>query len=290
MKIYFKAAMLVAAVLFSNSLFAQIETPLPSPNGTVSTKVGLTDVSVDYYRPQIKGRKIFGSGDGYIVKYGQLWRTGANGGSKITFGDDVMIDGKTLAAGTYTVLSLPNKDKWTVIFYSDTSIGGNMSAYEQSKDGLRVTVEPTKLKQTVQMLTFNIIDLNETGEEAVLVFAWENTAIRIPFKVSYDEKVMASIKENIGKDTGSYLKAANYYLSKNRDLDQALEWIDMYLSEGENSKQFWNVHTKAKILAALGKKSEAVKVATKSKVMASKNDSGDFGYIKRNDDLIASLK
>ncbi|WP_109831266.1 DUF2911 domain-containing protein [Reichenbachiella versicolor] len=286
MKNYFRALAVVAFALISQISYAQIETPLPSPKGTVSTKVGLTDVSIEYFRPQVKGRKIFGE----LVAFDEVWRTGANGGTKVTFGDDVKVGGKSLAAGTYQLLSIPSKTEWTVIFYTDTKIGGNMSKYSKEKDAVRLMIKPSKIKPTVQMLTFNISDLSENSEMAAIELTWENTSVKIPVTVSYDDKVMASIKENIGKEPGSYAVAARYYLDKGKDMDQALEWINTYLSTGENSKQFWQVYVKAKILAAKGDKEEAIKVAKESKKLASESKAGDFGYIKRNEDLIASLK
>ena len=106
---------------------AQISTPAASPAGKVYAKVGLTDVDISYSRPKMKGRKIFGAGDDFLVPYGKIWRTGANSGTIITIEKDIMVEGQDLPAGEYMIITFPNKDAWEVVFYNDKSIGANMS-------------------------------------------------------------------------------------------------------------------------------------------------------------------
>lgn len=280
----------VVAVFFAVDLSAQINTPAPSPAGAASTTVGLTDIEINYSRPQMKGRKIFGEGSDFLVPFGQMWRSGANAGTTIKFSDDVKVQGKDLAAGEYLLLTIPGKDSWAVSFYSDITLGGNVNGFDESKETLRVNVSPSKLSETVQTLTFNITDISEKSESANIQLSWENTAVNIPVSVTYDERVMKAIAENTKVNVGNYVTAANYYYSTDKDLNQALKWINMYLAEGENSKQFWNVHLKAQILAKMGNKKEAIKTANESMELARNFPRGDFGYIKRNEDLIAGLK
>ncbi len=269
---------------------AQITMPQPSPAGSVSTRVGLTDVEINYFRPKVKGRQIFGTGDQYLEQYGDLWRTGANGGTRITFSTDVMIGDGTVAAGEYMILTRPGAASWDFMLYSDPSIGGNMSRFEEGKVAAMVKVTPTKLSDQVETMTFNISDVSEDNTQASIHFAWADASFKVPFSVSFDKAVMDEIASKTKVNPVNYVQAANYYFSADKDLNQALEWINMYLAEGENSRQFWNVHLKARILAKLGKDKEAIATAEDSLTKARANEGGDFGYIKRNEDLIAEVK
>lgn len=285
-KLSFVAALF--ALAFNGT--AQIQTPAPSPAGTVSSVVGLTNIEITYSRPQVKGRKIFGSGDGFLVPFGQLWRAGANAGTIVKFSDDVKVGGNDLAAGEYMLLATPGASEWEVVFYTDPSIGGNVGAYDDAKAAVKVKVKPGKLTEAVGTLTYNISDISENSENANIQLAWENTVVNVPVQVAYDEAVMKAIAENTVVNPQNLMTAARYYLNADKDLNQALEWANAYLATGENSKQFWNVHIKAQILAKMGNKKEAIKTANESMEAAKAFPSGDFGYIKRNQDLIASLK
>ncbi len=287
-----KKTLLAAALLIciSWAANAQITIPQPSPAGSVYSKVGLTDVTIDYFRPKVKGRKIFGEGSDYLQPYGQLWRAGANSGSKLTISTDVEIAGTNVKAGEYLIFATPGKDSWEFKLYSDISLGGNVAGYEKEKEVLSTNVKSMKLSPQVETLTFQITDINEDNTSANIELAWADVSVKVPMKVSFDDVVMKEIAEKTQVNPGNYLSAANYYYSADKDLDQALEWIDMYLAVGENSKQFWNLHVKAQILGKMGKKKEAIEVAEKSKELAANFPRGDFGYIKRNEDLIASLK
>lgn len=285
----FKLSFVAALFAVSFSGTAQINTPAPSPAGSVSATVGLTEVEINYSRPQMKGRKIFGDGD-VLVPNGQLWRAGANAGTTIKFSDNVKIAGQDLAAGEYLFLATPGASEWEVVFYSDIALGGNMAAYDDSKAALKAKVKSSKLTETVGTLTYNIADISENSENANIQLTWENTAVNIPLQVSFDETVMKAIAENTVVDPRNLMAAARYYYTADKDLDQALKWVNTYLATGENSKQFWNVHLKAQILAKQGNKKEAIKVAKESMAAAKAYEAGDFGYIKRNEDLIASLK
>lgn len=287
-----KKTLLAAALLIciSWAANAQITIPQPSPEGSVYSKVGLTDVTIDYFRPKVKGRKIFGEGSDYLQPYGQLWRAGANSGSKLTVSTDVEIAGTNVEAGEYLILATPGKDTWEFKLYSDVSLGGNVASFEKEKEVLSANVKTMKLSPQVETLTFQITDISEDNTTANIELAWADVSIKVPMKVSFDDVVMQEIAEKTQVNPGNYLAAANYYHSADKDLDQALKWIDMYLTVGENSKQFWNLHLKAQILAKMGQKKEAIAVAEKSKELAANFPRGDFGYIKRNDDLIASLK
>ncbi|MGK7392380.1 MAG: DUF2911 domain-containing protein [Candidatus Cyclobacteriaceae bacterium M2_1C_046] len=266
---------------------AQIRTPLPSPPATVYTQVGLTDVTVDYFRPRMKGREIFGEGDNFLVPYGKIWRTGANSGSKITFSDNITIMGQEIKAGDYLIFTVPGQNEWQVMLYSDLTIGGNTTKYDKANEAGSFTVTPSATGEKVEALTFLIEDISEDNTKASLALMWENTKVELPFEVAFDEKIMSEIKAKTQVDPRNYLAAANYYYQSGRDLDQALEWINMYLENNPN--QFWNVHLKAQILAKMGKDKEAIEAAQQSIKIADAAED-DFGYIKRNEQLIEQVK
>ena len=268
---------------------AQIQTPQPSPAGSVSSVVGLTDVKVDYSRPQMKGRKIFGEGDEYLTPYGQIWRTGANNGTIISFSDDVTVEGIKVPKGEYLIFTWPGASEWTISLYSDLSLGGNTAAYDKSKEVANFKVKAEKLAEAIQTLTINIADIAEDSKSANIQIAWENTSVKFKVGVDYDTKVMAAIEANTKVNPANLIAAARYYHATKRDLKQALAWTNEYLSIGKNSEQFWNVHFKAQLLKDMGDKKGALAAATQS-LEAAKKAAGDFGYIKLNEELIKSLK
>ena len=277
-----KNKLLVFILMFASIEFAtaQIILPAPSPAGKVYSKVGLTDVEISYSRPKMKGRKIFGAGDAFLVPFGQVWRTGANQGTIITTSTDLKVGGQNLPAGEYMILTIPAADSWDVIFYKDKSIGGNVAAHKKEDEQLRAKGKVSKLTEPVETLTFNIADISADNTTAALELAWEHTSIKV---------TLEQIDRNTKVNPGNYAAAANYFFSTGRDLDQAIEWMNKYLES--NPQAFWNIHTKAQMLAKKGDKKsikEAIATAEKSIAVAKEADD-DFGYIKRNEDLIAEL-
>lgn len=283
-----KKLIVVLFLALNVAAYAQITMPAPSPGATLTTKIGLTDVKIDYSRPRIKGRKIFGTGADFVTPYTKIWRTGANQGTVITFGDDVEVEGTKVAKGSYLLLTIPNTTDWTVILYKDVSMGGNTDQYKQDQDAARFTVKSEKLTEKVEMFTINVTDLSDDNTMAKIQLAWENTSVKFGVKVDFDKKVSAQI-ENTMTNTipGSYATSARYYLDTKKDLQQALKWIDMAIAADPNA--FWNIHLKAQIQKALGDKAGAIATAQKSMDVA-KKAGNDFGYVKQNEDLIKSLK
>ena len=286
----FKSILSLFLGVLTTASMSQIKTPVPSSAGSVGSTVGLTEITIDYSRPKMKGRKIFGEGSDYLQPYGQLWRSGANSGSKLTLSTDVNIGGQDVKAGEYLIFSTPGKDSWDFMLYSDLSIGGNVSGYDKANEVLTTSVKPTNLNSNVETLTFNISDISEDNTSANIELSWADVSIKVPVKVDFDEAVMKDIAANTSGNPDNYVAAANYYLATDKDLDQALEWMNLYLAVGKNSEQFWNIHTKAQILKAMGKKKEAIATATESLDKAQKAEGGDFGYIKRNEDFISEVK
>lgn len=268
--------------------YAQISTPAPSPGATLTTKIGITDVKIDYSRPRIKGRKIFGTGADFLTPYGAVWRTGANQGTVVTFGDDVEVEGKKVAKGSYLLLSIPGASEWTVILYKDIAMGGNTDEYKQDQDAARFTVKSEKLTEKVEMFTINVTDLTDDNTSAKIQLAWENTSVKFGVKADFDAKVTKQIEQAMASQIPNmYATAANYYLETKKDLKKANEWMDIVIASNPNA--FWNIHTKAKIQKAMGDKAGAIATAQKSLDIAKKSGN-DFGYVKQNEDLIKSMK
>jgi len=162
---------------------AQTQTPQPSPGASVSSVVGVTDVRIDYFRPRVRGRKIFGEGDNFLVPYGKIWRTGANSGSKITFSDDVKVQGVAIPKGEYLIFTWPGAAEWAVSIYKDVKLGGNTKEYEASKEAAKFTVKPVKLGKKTETLTFSISDISEDNTSGTVQLAWENTAVEFTISV-----------------------------------------------------------------------------------------------------------
>jgi hypothetical protein len=275
---------LVAACFLAE---AQVQVPQASPAGSVSSVVGLTTIKVDYFRPRLKGRKVFGEAN-VMHPYGAIWRTGANSGTKITFSDDVTVEGIKVPKGEYLIFSWPGAAEWTVSLYKDLSIGGNAEAYKQENEVAKFKVKTEKLAGKVETLTVSIDDIAEDNKSAKVTLSWENVAFRFGVAVDFDAKVMKSIEDNTKVSPNTYAQAARYYYESGKDQKKALEFIDLAIAG--NPAAFWNVHLKAQIQQKTGDKKGALVTAQQSLDLARKNPDGDFGYIKLNEDLIKSLK
>lgn len=266
---------------------AQVQVPQASPAGSVSSVVGLTTIKVDYFRPRVKGRKVFGEAN-VMHAYGKIWRTGANSGTKITFSDDVTVEGIKVPKGEYLIFSWPGATEWTVSLYKDLSIGGNTEAYKKEDEVANFKVKTEKLATKVETFTVSIDDIAEDNKSAKVTFSWENVAFRFGVTVDFDAKVMKSIEDNTKVSPNAYAQAARYYYESGKDQKKALEFIDLAIAGNPNA--FWNVHLKAQIQQKMGDKKGALATAQQSLDIAKKNPEGDFGYVKLNEDLIKSLK
>ncbi|MFP4092406.1 MAG: DUF2911 domain-containing protein [Cyclobacteriaceae bacterium] len=272
----------LSIVMSAQLALAQISTPAPSPLATVSQVVGLTKVEVVYSRPAMRGRTIMGE----LVPYGQLWRTGANQATKISFDEPMSIAGTTLPAGSYAIFSIPEQGRWTVIFNKNTQQGGT-AQYKQEEDALRIEVTPMDAGMGFEDFTVLFSDLSATS--ANLNLLWENTRVSFPITdPDVDEKVMTQIQTEIpkaGDNDNVYFAAASYYFANNKDMKQAAEWVDKAVSL--NEEKYWVLHLQAKIHAALNNNEKAATAARKSMELAKKNNNPD--YVKLNEALIATL-
>lgn len=262
-------------------LFAQIKTPAASPAATVSQKVGLTQVTVDYSRPSVKGRKIFGN----LVPYGQVWRTGANRVANIKFDSEVMVNGEKIAAGNYALLTIPTATSWTIIFNSDDKQWGAY-AYDEKKDVKRITVKSTKTATLTENFT---IALDQTSANSLnVVISWEKTSVK--FKVEQDPsaQILAEIKEKTSKadcTTDTYFDAADYYYEKGLDMNQAYAWAEKVIAADQ---KYWTYELHGRIAAKLGKCDAAKEDAKKCIEMAKKDN--DTSYVKKGEAILAKCK
>ncbi len=275
---------LLAVGLVANG---QIQTPQASATASTSTTVGLTDVKIDYARPSAKGRAIFGDAATVVVPYGKIWRTGANGGTKITFSDDVKVEGVAVAKGEYLIFSWPGAAEWTISLYKDIALGGNTGGYDKTKEAANFKVKSEKLSEKVETLTFNIGDISADSKSAKVQIAWENTSVKFTIIADYDAKVMKSIEASTKVNPTNYYAAAVYYMDNGKDVKQALEWMNKAM-EGNTTPQFWQLYQKARIQKANGDKAGAL-VTSKASWEAAKT-AGNRDYQLMNEDLQKTLK
>lgn len=254
------------AFLAASAAFAQgLELPAASPAAKVTQRIGLTDVTVEYSSPGVKGRKIFGT----VVPLNQVWRTGANGATTVTFSQPVKIGGKDVPAGTYGLLSIPGLSNWTLIVSKNTSVT-SPGAYQESEDVVRVQAKPQRIPAR-ERLTFLFSDFDDAGGK--LDLEWEKVRVSLPIEVATAAQVKQNVEQSLGQAWRPFANAARYNLGTKGDLNQALTWADQSISLQEN---WFNVWTKAEILNALGKKDEALAQAQKAKELGSKNPQGFF--------------
>lgn len=261
------------------TLSAQIRTPSASPGAKVEQSVGLTSIVVDYSRPSAKGRKVFGD----LVPFGQLWRTGANQGTKVTFNDDVKIEGKDLKKGKYALFTIPGEMEWKIIFHknADLNVPGG-AEYKESDEALRVSVKSTATAAMTESFTVGFDQLRDAGAE--MYIAWEKTRVSVNIDAMTDGKVMASINQVMsGPSANDYMSAANYYSNSGKDINKAVEWAAKAVSMGAN--QYWNLRAYSLILAKAGKYNDAIAAAKESLTKATAEKNND--YIKMNETSIA---
>jgi len=271
---------LLTLTVLAFSMNAQIKTPSASPTATLEQTVGLTDVTIVYSRPSMKDRTIFAK-DG-LVPFGQLWRTGANSATKITFGDDVKLGGKSLKKGSYAILTKPMADSWEFMVYAYEK--GSWSSYKSKTPTATFTEKVMKSGRAKETFT---IDFNNTRDESANIeFAWENTYVSVPLNVDADSKVMNDIENALaGTTANEYYNAGSYYHKAGKDINQAYEWVHKANEMNAASPKFWQLRREALILADMNRMGDAIKAATKSKELAMKAENKD--YVRMNEASIA---
>lgn len=257
----------------------QVKLPPASSSQTVTQGLGISTVTLAYSRPNMNGREIFGG----LVPYGEVWRTGANSLPLLTFDGTVMIAGTPVEAGTYGLLTIPGKDKWTVIFSKNTEQWGAYS-YNQEEDLFRFDVKPERLSEPVE--TFTISFSNVQPQRAQLDIVWGRTKISFDLVVDQDAEIMASIDEAMKGDKKPYFQAAQYYYNNDKDIQQALEWVNEVDKTSPPAPyiKYW----KALIQLKAGDKQGAITTATQGVEIAKQQDNAE--YVTLNSRVIADAK
>jgi hypothetical protein len=252
---------------------AQIKLPSPSPGATVMQTIGTTDLTVVYSRPSLKGRQPF-TGD--FVPAGKIWRTGANGATLFTTSTDLMVNGKTLAAGTYAIMSIPEQGNFTLIFNKNKGV--TEATYKQEEDVLRVNLTPAENSEKIETFTIGFSDL--TDSTANLNFMWSNAKAAANLKVDVSANTAANVDKAVAEkpeDAAVLQAAASYNVSKGRNLEQSMTWIDKSIAMKET---FRNLYVKSQILAKMGNYAEAVPLAQKALLVGQSSNDAAFPFFK----------
>lgn len=258
----------------------KLEFPAASPGCTIKQRVGITDVEVVYSRPSKKDRKVFGN----VVPFDRVWRTGANAATKITFSTPVKLNGTDVAAGSYALYTIPGKSEWTIIL--NKGVGKSGTQYDEKDDVTRFKASPVTLSDT-SIESFTIEFNHIRDESAILNLVWDRTVVPIKIEIELTSKLVPQIEAVMASDAKDkpYFRAAGFYYDHGQDLNKAKEWIDAAVKQSE---AYYIVHLKAKILAKLGEKENALAAANRSLELA--ETAKDSAYVKLNKDLISSLK
>jgi hypothetical protein len=274
----------------ATNLFAQapkVDFPQASPTATLKQHIGLTDIEITYSRPSVKGRVIFGN----LVPYGEVWRTGANASTKISFSTDVKLNGTDIPAGKYALFTIPGEDEWTIIISKDTN-GFGAFGYKPESDLVRFKTAPKKLGD-ISIETF-VIEFNHIRDEsAVLELVWEKTVVPIKLEVDVVSKVVpqidAAMTSTDKKQPQFYFQAATFYFNHDLDTKKALRWLDTGLAD-KPKIAYELLNLKAKILAKQGDKDGALAAAKQSSELAIQAEGANSSWVKLNNDVISSLQ
>lgn len=261
--LYTAVIIFVLLFLVMTTGWAQLDLPRLSPEASVSQAIGITKVTVDYFRPGVKNRVIWGE----LVPYNEIWRTGANRATLISFDSDVTIEGNKLAKGKYSFFTIPTPGEWTIIFNKNTDLWGT-SGYKQEEDALRFQVKPAAAEFTERMM-FYVRDLQD--DAATLVLQWEKLQIPMNIKVDVNTMVMEAAAQAINWRTP--YQAAGYVLDSNLELEKGKAWLDISQSIEKN---YWNTALQARFLEKMGKKKDAVKTMEEALKMAAEMDRAPF--------------
>src|SRR5579883_535061 len=260
----------LCGLIFSSGVNAEmqkLEFPAASPTCTLKQRLGLTDVELVYSRPSVKGREIFGG----LVPYGKVWRTGANQATKITFSSNVKLNGHEVPAGTYALMTIPDKDEWTVIINKGPEQWGAYK-YDEKQDLVRFKVKPIRTDHNIETFTIEFADLRD--ETAELHLSWEKTVVPVKVELEFAKTLQAQIEEVMASDAKDkpYFQAAQFYLNHGLDLQKAKKWAEEAVSQRD---AFYTNYVKAQILAKLGDKEGAIAASKHSTELAEKaNDLG----------------
>ena len=264
----------IISLLFTFLLFqfsySQLQSPVASPRAKVSQKVGLVNINLDYSRPSKKGRVIFGE----LVPYNQIWRTGANQATTITFSDNIKINNQLVEAGEYHIYSVPTENRLDLVIYEKTDAWGSLSQFDESLIKARVSSDFYDLPFSIETFTISFGDISNAG--ASLNLTWDNKVAIFVIDVLTRDKMLKDIEETMSKNPtkNDYRMAAMYFYEENIHLDKAVKWIDVAFDDSDDLK-YWQLRYKALINEKVGNIKNAKKYAKRGYEIALKTNSPD---------------
>lgn len=264
----FKTFQLSLALIFIFSFIAfgqQVKTPRPSPDAAVTQMVGVTEVKIDYSSPGVKGRKIWGE----LVPFGEIWRTGANEVTSITFSDPVKVNGNDLPSGTYGIHTVPGESEWEFIFSKDTKVDGS-SNFDKEKEVLRVKAKPEE-HHFMERMTFLFTDVTDNSANVNLM--WDKLKVSFKVETSTQELFLSNARQQLS--WSPTFQAAQYCLNSNTNLEEALRWAEASCLINE---VYWNTRVKAQLQNKLGMKDEAIATMEKAVALGGKMESAPFDF------------
>lgn len=278
-KIFALVIAILTVVTTSQVVEAQVKIPPLSSAQTITQSLGISNITLTYSRPNMNDRTIFGA----LEPYDKVWRTGANALPTIIFESEATIAGNKIAPGTYGILTIPRKDKWTVIFSKNSEQWGAYT-YKQDEDLFRFDVKPEKTAKPVETFTMAFSDV--TPNSTRLTISWENTSVGFDITVDQDAEIMASIQEAMKGENKPYFQAAQYYFKTDKDLKQALEWVSA--AEKANPKATYVKYWKAQMQLKDGDKKGAIETAKLGVELAKADNNTE--YVKLNGQVIEQAK
>lgn len=274
---------LAAAPLAAQNAAPRLELPSASPAAVIKQKVGITDIEISYSRPSVRGREIFGE----LVPYGEVWRTGANAATRISFGTPVTLNGRNVPAGDYELFTIPGKDEWTFIIHQAKSQWGAYS-YDPANDVARVVAQPEETTRPVETFTLAFEDIDT--DSATLALTWDRVRVPVTIEVDTRGALIPRIEAVMASDSARkpYAQAALFYLNQGLDLAKAAAWMDAAIAQDPDA--FYLVYQKARILAKMGD-TEGARAAAQTSLEAARKSTGPIRdeYIRLNEALLATL-
>ncbi|MBL6594934.1 MAG: DUF2911 domain-containing protein [Flavobacteriales bacterium] len=277
-----KKILLLSAIFCYSFISAQIKSPQPSPTATITQKVGVSNISVEYSRPGAKEREIFGG----LVSYGKMWRTGANKATKITFNENCVFGGAKVKKGSYSLFTIPGEKEWTVVLNKNTELWG-VGEYDEKNQVCSIVSKAIETKDFTESFTIDFGTFQSFS--AIMSLKWANTKIDIKIESLEAKKLEKQYLELLtkGPSASDYYNGAKFFADNTSEYEMALEWINTAIDKRPDA--FWMQFHKARILKKMGNKKESISVAEEVIALA-KEKKDDYGYIKRSEDLIKSMK
>ena len=277
-----KKILLLSAIFCYSFISGQIKTPQPSPTATITQKVGVSDISVEYSRPGAKGREIFGG----LVSYGKMWRTGANKATKITFNENCVFGGAKVKKGSYSLFTIPGEKEWTVVLNKNTELWG-VGEYDEENQVCSIVAKAINTKDFTETFTIDFGTFQSFS--AIMSLKWANTKIDIKIESLEAKKLEKQYLELLtkGPSANDYYNGAKFFADNTSEYEMALEWINTAVKKRPDA--FWMQFHKARILKKMGNNKESISVA-EGVIELAREKKDDYGYIKRSEDLIKSIK